>query len=217
MFKSINNNARIVITLTAFLLCVCVVALISFRLRVDPIENATVVKRFKQVLAEDISVQRHGIYGVDLVKCGACRIEKRKFGMTSFGGFNVLVVDDLDVILPPKEVRVDDLKPESAQDVRTAAKEILDRMGLSRQMLRIGDGDLKFSGLRINNLSLSTLTAQTNVCPRLVAACGEAKKDGLHLKGCRVINDGQTNYVGRALLKVSPELKLVWTSGEILF
>lgn len=206
---------RLKLKIALFLLCVCTAVSICFFIRVEEPEKGNGVKRFKHVLAEDISVQRHGIYGIDLVKCGACRIEKRKFGMTSFGGFNVLVVDDLDVILPLKEERVDDSKPEIAQDVRTAAKEILDRMGLSRQMLRIGDGDLKFSGLRINNLSLSTLTAQTNVCPRFVAAGGEAKKDGLHLKGCRVINDGQTNYVGRALLKVSPELRLVWASGEI--
>ena len=46
---------------------------------------------------------------------------------------------------------------------------------------------------------------------------GEAKRDGLHLEGCCVIDGLLTNFVGKALLTVKPELKVAWRGGEMRF
>ena len=59
-------------------------------------------RNFTVGVAEGLSVRRHGVYGVDFVRCGKCRIDKRKIGGFSIGCFNDLVLDDLSVVIPPK-------------------------------------------------------------------------------------------------------------------
>ena len=60
-------------------------------------------KEYRKVLAEDLRVTRHGVPGVDLLRCGICRLEKRKKGPLTLGGMNVLVMEDLSVVLPPED------------------------------------------------------------------------------------------------------------------
>ena len=52
-------------------------------------------KHYRETLVEGLAVNRHGLYGVDLVRCRSCHIEKRKKGIFTLGGFNVLVIDDI--------------------------------------------------------------------------------------------------------------------------
>ena len=76
-----------------------IVLLLPFAAR-SPADNghgAKTSKRFSRELAADVSLRRHGVYGVDFVLCGSCWIEKLKHGPFTFGGLNVLVLKDLAV------------------------------------------------------------------------------------------------------------------------
>ena len=89
-------------------------------------------KVFKRALAEDLRLTRHGVYGVDFIRCGACRLEKRKRGALTFGGFNVLVLEDLSVVLPPDGVEKEaDDTPHRSDDSRSVVR----RMGISADFL----------------------------------------------------------------------------------
>lgn len=196
-----------------FLFSVGAIALIS--LFVEPRNDECVrQKRFDRVIAEDVRMRQHGLYGIDLITCANCHLEKRKLGMITLGGLNTLVLEDLNIVLPPRDGSEED-SSEGAYDERSSALEIVNRLGLSDRIAQMGVARVKFSGLKIKNLSLATLSAETNVCPRFVATSGEARKDGLHLTGCTVVENGRTNVIGRAILTVVPEIKLVWSSGEI--
>ena len=77
--------------------------------------------------------------------------------------------------------------------------------------LKAQGASLKFSGLRIENLTVSFLRG-TNVVRAFSAEHGEAKQDGLHLKNCDIIY-GNSNRVPRAVLKVKPSLRLEWAGN----
>lgn len=164
---------------------------------------------FGRGVAEDVSVRKHGYYGIDFIRCGSCSIEKRKLGPLTLGGFNVLVLTDLSVVIPREEDQT------TAASDETTAMELANRLGVTRELTGAQGVPFKFSGLRVEGLRIATLDAATNVCPRLVAASGEAARDGLHLRGCAIIRDGKTNAVDRAVLKVKPDLCLVWSAGEL--
>lgn len=166
---------------------------------------------FGRTVADEVSVRKHGYYGIDFVRCGSCRIENRKIGPLTIGGLKVLVLKDLQVVLP-----TDGRSDANPSEKGMTAMELADRLGVTEGLMGARDVPFKFSGLRIEGLRIATLDAATNVCPRLVAASGEAERDGLHLYGCQIVRDGATNAVGRAVLKVSPDLRLVWSSGEMM-
>lgn len=182
------------------------------RVRTEP-RNERIKKRFSRELASDVSVRRHGVYGVDFVRCGNCRIEKRKLGGLSLGCFNVLVLENLAVVIPPREKTGQ--MGEKASDREISAKELSEELGIGKDFLKANGCGLRFSGLRIVNLSVATLDALSNAVPRFVAESGVAKSDGLHLSGCGIIQDSQTNCVGRAVLKPKPILRLEWSGGDL--
>ena len=207
-------NMRTSVAILLLVLAVC--AAISACL-LSPSETAVDeprVKRFNRVIAEDVRIRQHGIYGIDLITCRTCRLEKRKLGMMTLGGLNTLVLEDLNIVLPPCDRREED-SSEGAGDGRATAREIVNRLGLSDRIVQMGGARLRFSGLKIKNLSLAMLSAETNICPSFVASWGEAQKDGLHLMGCKLTKDGRTNDIGRAVLKFKPDLCLIWPSGAL--
>ena len=167
-------------------------------------------------MAEGLSVRRHGCYGVDFIRCGSCRVEKRKLGGLTIGCFNVLCLDDLSIVIPD-DLRV--TKDGNAQlgSSRVSAMELARGIGIDRDFLKSRGQGLSFSGLRVTKLALSTLDVGSNVVLRCVAARGEAMRDGLHLEGCGIVSGSVTNIVGTALLSVNPELKLAWRGGEMRF
>ena len=174
-------------------------------------------EQFSETLAEGVSVQRHGFYGVDFVKCGSCRVEKRKLGLFTLGGFNVLSLHDLSVVIPPGGA--DAWREKSADAQRsdagaTTVREILAGMGISGESMRMCGAVPRFSGLTVVNLEVATLLGKTNVCPRFSAAYGVARRDGLHLKDCVVLENGVSNKVGDAVLRVKPEICLYWHTGR---
>ena len=174
-------------------------------------------EQFSKTIAEGVSVQRPGFYGVDFVKCGSCRVEKRKLGLFTLGGFNVLSLHDLSVVIPPGgagawcEKSANALRSDAGA---TTAREILAGMGISDEYMQTRGAALRFSGLKVVNLEVATLLGKTNVCPRFSAAYGVARRDGLHLKDCVVLENGVSNKVGDAVLRVKPEICLYWHTGR---
>lgn len=168
-------------------------------------------RNFTVSAAEGLSVRRPGYYGIDFVRCGKCRIENRKLGALTLGGFNVLVLDDLSVVLPERHER----DSFSTSDKRGTAKDLAAVFGVDNDLLNANGWRPRFSGLRISNLDVAALDAATNVIPCFVAARGEAKRNGLHLSGCGIISGTLTNWVGEAVLSVKPTLRLTWSSGSM--
>lgn len=200
---------RVYILLAAVLAFFALLVLVPTALdRLDAkVELPRMGKRYSQVLTEGAVLNKHGVYGVDFVRCGKCSVEKLRKGPLTFGGMNVLVLDDLKVVIPPREAAATN----SADGV--TAREIAGRMGVDDSFLGSRGVGLKFSGLRINELALSRLDG-TNVVPVLSAPFGEARRDGLHLRDCVIIRETLTNLVGKALLRVRPHVRVEWDGGS---
>lgn len=168
-------------------------------------------RNFSVGMADGLSARRHGYYGIDFVRCGKCRMEKRKPGPLTFGGFNVLVLEDLSVVLPGRSERM----AFSASDKPQTAKELARAMGIDDGVLKSVGWKPRFSGLRISNLLVSTLDVATNVVSRFAAAYAEAESDGLRLQDCRIFFPAETNFVRSAVLMMNPTLHLEWQGGEL--
>ena len=170
-------------------------------------------KRFKRQLGEGFQLSRHGLYGVNLIECGKCSIEKLKRGLFTFGGFNVLVLEDLKIVLPPVSNRVDAAEGSGGKRKAESVQEILDGLGVN-ETVWAGQGiGKRFSGLRIKGLEVSRYE-DNKVVGLFRARQGEAKSDGLHLTGCDIISQSNRR-VPHAVLKLNPMLQLVWPGGKL--
>ena len=170
-------------------------------------------KAFSKTIAEGVRVSRHGVYGVDFIKCGSCRIVKRKKGVLTFGGLNVLEMDDLSIVLPPQEARAD-MPPATKGD---SPRDLVRRLGVSDGFLSSRGMPAKFSGLRISGLIVSRLGTGGKPEMMFSASSAEAVRGGLALKGCRVVQPtGVTEMVGKAMLtQTQKSLRLSWRGGEM--
>ena len=177
-------------------------------------------KELRKVLAEDLRVTRHGVPGVDLLRCGTCRLEKRKKGPLTLGGMNVLVMEDLSVVLPPED------SPDAAGERGTAvsdssrwsdARSIVRRFGVTDGFLANRGLPVRFSGLKISNLSVSRLVEGNSTQLLFKASSGEGVRGGLSLNGCVVYRSSEDGMpVGKALLTQSGRrLFLRWCDGEM--
>ena len=170
-------------------------------------------KLFRRELGEDVKLSRHGLYGVNLVECGKCSIEKLKRGPFTFGGFNVLVLEDLKIVLQPVSNRVDAAEGSGGKRKAESVQEILDGLGVN-ETVWVGQGiGKRFSGLRIKGLEVSRYE-DNKVVGLFRARQGEAKSDGLHLTGCDIISQSNRR-VPHAVLKLNPMLQLVWPGGKL--
>lgn len=169
-------------------------------------------KVYRQTLAEDMRISRHGLYGVDLVRCAACRIEKQKKGMLTFGGFNVLVMENLSIVIPPFEERRDD-----ASEADETPREIAQRLGVSSEFLTMRGLPLKFSGLKIFGLEVSRFADGGKIERVFNARRAEAVRGGLSMRGCTIVRShGREEAVGKAMLtKKGNKLYLAWSGGEM--
>lgn len=173
-------------------------------------------KTYRRTLVENLHVTRHGIRGVDFVSCRVCRMEKRKKGFLTLGGMNVLVLEDLSVVLP--EVEEKDGSSEMGDD---DARSIVQRMGVSDGFLKERGIPMKFSGLKVSNLTVSRLSKENR--PEMVfsARTAEAARGGLRLSGCKVYEAGTGDGVspvpvsGAMLSHVGRKLRLTWNGGQI--
>ena len=174
-------------------------------------------KVYQRTLVEGLRVSRHGCFGVDFVECGSCRVEKMRKGPLTLGGVNVLAIDDLKVVLPPKG----DAWRSGAVNgdgKHSAAHDVAKRLGVSDGFLKNNGLPLKFSGLRIKSLAVDRLQ-DYNSRPEKVffADSGEAVRDGLSLSGCTIFaNNSDGEFVGKATLsKSGGGLRLSWRGGEL--
>jgi len=172
-----------------------------------------VKKEYARTLVEGLRVGRHGLYGVDLVKCKSCRLQKRKHGIFTLGAMNILVIDDLSVVLP-REYGADSVASDEGD---TDARALARRIGVSDGFLS-GRGVVpKFSGLKINGLSVSRLTDENKPVVAFTARSAEAVRGGLRLSGCIVHDDAQTSrpVSGAMLARSDSKLCLTWTGGRM--
>lgn len=168
-----------------------------------------VEKRYHRDIAEGLVLNRHGVYGVDLVRCGKCSVRKKKRGLITFGGMNELVLEDLKVVLPQMTNGT-----ETARGSNASAHEVLAGMGVGDSFLKSNGVNLRFSALLISGLEVSQLVG-TNVVEAFRARRGEAVREGLRLEGCEVAATEGLKSVGRALLRVKPQLRLEWSGGQM--
>lgn len=203
-----------------FVLIMGLAVTVTFRLADETSRQDRVCGRkrsFGIELAEGVKLSRPGYYGIDFVRCGGCRVEKRKLGGLTLGCFNVLVLDDLFVTIPPELTRPGGEGTSTGNEDAVSAADLAAGLGVNRDFLKTQGCPLKFSGLKISNLAVATLDAATNAIPRFSARMAEAKRDGLHLRECGIITEKSTNIVENAVLKVKPRLRLEWSGGKIDF
>ena len=182
-------------------------------------------KLYRRTLAEGVQIRNNGMYGIDLIRCGACRVEKLRKGPITFGALNVLVMEDLYLVLPLKEAQNDismikngdvSIKGRGTLDCR----EIVRRLGVSDVFLSSRGIPVKFSGLRIKGLQVNRLSNDSRSAePLFSAKRAEAVKGGLSLWECVVFKDGGKGVpVGKAfLVKSKKSLHLKWRDGEMIF
>lgn len=168
-------------------------------------------KQFARTFAEGVRVDHPDAPEADLLRCGACRIEKLRKGPFTLGGVNVLVLEDLQVTLSdsmaPRE------KPSDGDDRGPSAREVLGTFGSVDRFLSLQGVRGRFSDLRIERLEVLRLEG-TNAVPFFSAARGEACRDGLKLSKCSVASEeGVAPH--DALLRVRPRPRLEWAGGGI--
>lgn len=174
-------------------------------------------KQFSRVLVEGLQIPRHGHYGIDFVKCGSCRLEKRRKGFLTFGGLNVLAIDDLQVVLPPK-TNNDSMVQVDIGQCDIGPQPIVRSLGVTEGFLTRHGIPCKFSGLRIKALSVNRLSGDGQCVEKVFSAgSADAVRKGLSLSRCTIfVNRPSGEFVGDAtLLKAGDELRLVWQGGEI--
>ena len=152
--------------------------------------------------------------GVDSVRFDSCRVEKMRMGFFALGGFNVLCIKGLVLNLPldaeDSGVKSEECKVKS----EGAGKEALAGLLPESLMKRMGLYAKRFSGIRVDGLSVNRV-ANRSVVPVFAAERMKNRGKTLELSNCRVVgDDGSTNLVGRAELRLKPVPVLAWNGGE---
>ena len=158
--------------------------------------------------------------GVDSVRFESCRVEKMRMGFFALGGFNVLCIKGLVLNLPLEEGMSEEgrakgeegrAKGEEGREKRVAPfagllpKSMMERTGLISK---------RFSGIKVDNLSVNRV-ANRSLVPVFAAERMKNRGKSLELTNCRVFgDDGSTNLVGKAELRLKPVPALVWNGGE---
>ena len=158
--------------------------------------------------------------GVDSVRFESCRVEKMRMGFFALGGFNVLCIKGLVLNLPLEEGMSEEGRAKG-EEGRAKGEEGREKRGapfaglLPKSMMeRTGLIAKKFSGIKVDNLSVNRV-ANRSVVPVFAAERMKNRGKSLELTNCRVFgDDGSTNLVGKAELRLKPVPALVWNGGE---
>lgn len=168
-------------------------------------------KQFARTFAEGVRVDHPDSAEADLLRCGACRIEKLRKGPFTFGGINVLVFEDLQVTLSDSFAPRGRASQEGERE--PSVREVLGTFGSVDRFLELQGVRGSFSGLRIERLEVLRLEG-TNAVPFFSAERGEACRAGLKLSKCSVASeDGSAPH--DAVLRVRPRPRLEWDGGGI--
>jgi hypothetical protein len=116
-------------------------------------------KEYTRSVAQGLAVQSGSFPGVDLVRFESCRIEKQTKGGFSCGGFNVLVMDGLEICLPPdaEEPVTNSKYLENGRKTEASMQNILEP-----EFRRLLAPYPRFSKVKINGLSISHIVAAAN-------------------------------------------------------
>ena len=153
--------------------------------------------------------------GVDSVRFESCSVRKKRMGSIALGAFNVLYIKGLELNLPldlEEEMigrRGSGLGDQIAEKVAFA--------GLSPKSLMesAGLGSKKVSGIKVDDLKVNRVVNRSEVVPVFVAEKAKDRGKSLALTNCRVFaDDGSTNFVAKATLKLKPVPVLAWDGGE---
>ena len=153
--------------------------------------------------------------GVDSVRFDSCSIEKMRMGFFALGGFNVLCIKGLVLNLPLEEEGIREQGSSFAKATEDKpGKEALAGLLPESLMKRMGLYAKSFSGIRVDGLSVNRV-ANRSVMPVFAAERMKNRGKTLELNNCRVFgDDGSTNLVGRAELRLKPVPLLAWNGGE---
>ena len=152
--------------------------------------------------------------GVDSVRFDSCRVEKMRMGFFALGAFNVLCIKGL-VLNLPLDAEDSGVKSEEGRVKSAGAgKEALAGLLPESLMKRMGLYAKRFSGIRVDGLSVNRV-ANRSVMPVFAAERMKNRGKTLELTSCRVFgDDGSTNLVARAELRLKPVPVLAWNGGE---
>ena len=160
--------------------------------------------------------------GVDSVQFESCRVEKMRMGFFALGGFNVLCFKGL-VLNLPLEAEDSEAKSEERRGKRDvgrakseeAGKELLAGLlpkSLTEKSWLVAK---RFSGIRVEDLKVNRIVSRSVVVPVFAAKKMRNRGKSLELTNCRVFaDDGSTNLVAKAMLRLKPVPALVWDGGE---
>ena len=160
--------------------------------------------------------------GVDSVRFDSCRVEKMRMGFFALGGFNVLCIKGLVLNLPLEEEGMREQGLGIREQGSSFAKATEDKPGKDALaellpeslMKRMGLYAKRFSGIRVDGLSVNRV-ANRSVVPVFAAERMKNRGKSLELNNCRVFgDDGSTNLVARAELRLKPVPVLAWNGGE---
>lgn len=156
--------------------------------------------------------------GVDSVSFESCRVEKMRMGFFALGGFNVLCLKGLVLNLPLEEGMSEEVSGGAGRgtsEERRAKSEAPFAGLLPKSLLeRTGLIAKRFSGIRVDGLSVNRVVNRALV-PVFTAESMKNRGKSLELKNCRVFaDDGATNLVAKAMLRLKPFPALVWDGGE---
>ena len=135
-------------------------------------------------------------------------------GFFALGAFNVLCIRGLVLNLPldaeDSGVKSEECKVKS----EGAGKEALAGLLPESLMKRMGLYAKRFSGIRVDGFSVNRV-ANRSVVPVFAAERMKNRGKTLELSNCRVVgDDGSTNLVARAELRLKPVPVLAWNGGE---
>ena len=152
--------------------------------------------------------------GVDSVRFDSCRVEKMRMGFFALGAFNVLCIKGLVLNLPLDAEEEEVKRDEGRVKGEGAGKEALAGLLPKSLMTRMGLYSKRFSGIRVDGLSVNHVVNRS-VVPVFAAERMKNRGKTLELMNCRVFgDDGSTNLVGRAELRLKPVPVLAWNGGE---
>ena len=166
-------------------------------------------KQFRRMVAEGVRVD-HPDAAADVLRCGSCRIEKLRKGPLTFGGINVLVLEDLRVTLSDSFAPAE--RGPSEGEGRVSAREVLGAFGNVDGFLELHGLPATFSEIRVERLEVLRLEG-TNAVPFFKAESAAACSDGLEMTDF-VLSEEDGFRPCRAILRIKPHLRLEWRGGS---
>lgn len=169
------------------------------------------LKTYEHMVAEGLRVWNPKA-GVDSVSFDSCWVEKLKSGPITFGGLDVLCINGLVLNMPfPEDVEKGDASTDSGGSKGGRIERI---GGIPRTLFqKAGVQNWKFSGVRVTGLTVNRVV-ERSLAPVFFAEEMRNRGRSLVLTNCRVYDEGRTNLVRRATLKMTPSPVLAWNGGE---